>query len=141
MKRSVLAVVLAIIALVGSLCSGSITRWLFPPNIPPQVPAAMSSQSSGAARLADGSLICWGQADLEGQTHTRSFSFKFKEPFGAKPVITYGIHPVGSGYSFALYNNVTTESSYSGSIVEVSSRKTGIPVSFSYTAIGLPASR
>ena len=141
MRRANVAIICAIFALIGSLCSGSLTRWLFPPQESVKSLPVMSSQSSGAARLADGSLICWGQADLDGQTHTRTFSFKFKEPFAARPVVTYGIHPVGSGYSFALYNNVTTESGYSGSIVEVNSRKTGIPVSFSYTAIGLPASR
>jgi hypothetical protein len=139
MSRSSLAILLAIIALIGTLCSGSITRWLFPPQESLKVPPATSSQASGSTKLPDGSLMCWGQADLEGLTHTRSFSFKFKKPFAAKPIITYGIHPIGSGYSFALYNHTTSEDGYSGSLVEVNSRKTGIPVSLSYVAIGLPA--
>ena len=141
MNRSTTAIIVAVIALIGALFAGSITRWLFPPKEPLKSPPVMSSQSSGSARLSDGSLMCWGQADLDGRTHTRTFSFKFKDQFAAKPIITYGIHPVGSGYSFALYTHSTSESGYSGSIVEVNSRQTGIPVSFSYTAIGLPAGR
>jgi len=116
---------------------------MFSPNEPktslPVASEPQNTQASGFAALKDkDAQICWGQDPLlkVGPPHVRSFSFTFAKPFKSVPSVTYGINVAGSGYTFAVYNASVTETAYTGSLVEREGRKTDVPVSMSYTAIG-----
>lgn len=105
----------------------------------PPAPGPQNTQALGCANLGV-DQICWGQTQNlpAGPAHVRAFSFKFAKPFKAMPSVTNGINVVGSGYTFAVYRASVTETEYTGFLVENNSRKTDVPVSMSYTAIGQP---
>jgi hypothetical protein len=138
------AVLVAIIGAAGVVLGSYMGR---PPkpdqseNIPPAPPAVTeNTQSSGSAFLPDGTLVCWGQAELTDGSggDSRGFAFKFKDPFAASPTVTTGINAKSGGYAYAVYNFQLTEELYAGRVVEIEYRKTSIPVTMHYFAIGLP---
>lgn len=143
----VATVLAALIALVGIVLGAFLTPFaqrLFPPNeAKTTLPAASeprNTQASGWAMLGT-AQVCWGQNPLlqpGPESHVRTFSFTFAKPFRSVPSITTGINVVGSGYTFAVYRASVTETEYTGFLVEANSRKTDVPVSMSYTAIGEP---
>lgn len=149
-SRLPVAVVVAIIGAIG-LGLGSILpeiwKHFFPPvpqqstTLPsPQDISSPNSQSTGSTHLPDGTLMCWGQAELtEGAgSDSRAFAFEFKEPFAAAPTVTTGIDCKSAGYEFAVYNHQLTEKSYSGRVADVNFRKNSAPVTMHYLAVGTP---
>ena len=140
-------IISALVTLLGALLLAFLTplgQRLFPPNeAKPTLPTAsepQNTQASGSANLGT-AQICWGQNPLlpsGPESHVRTFSFKFAKPFKSVPSVTTGINVVGSGYTFAVYRASVTETEYTGFLVEANSRRTDVPVSMSYTAIGEP---
>lgn len=82
--------------------------------------------------------MCWGSILLNpsSSTHTRDFYFNFPLAFNSSPVVTNGINANSSGWAFSVYQHNITSKSYSGAIVEHTSRKNLTPVTMNYIAIG-----
>ena len=143
----VAVIVAALIGLLGGILAAFLTplgQRIFSPNEAkvalPAPSEPQNTQASGSAILG-GSQICWGQNPLltpGPESHVRLFSFKFAKPFRSVPSVTTGINVVGSGYTFARDRASVTETGYTGFLIEGNSRKTDVPVSMSYTAIGEP---
>lgn len=137
-------IIAAVIGVLGGAFLTPIGQRMFSPHEPkgslPVASKAQNTQASGSAALND-AQICWGQnpiLPIGPEGHIRSFSFTFAKPFKSVPSVTYGINVVGTGYTFAVYNASVTETAYTGFLVERQGRKTDVPVSMSYTAIGPP---
>jgi len=93
--------------------------------------------SDGDCIISDVYQVCWGKQLLETKvsTHTRHFSFKFPIEFSSIPVVTNGINANSSGWAYSVFTHSINNSTYSGAIVEHSSRKSVTPVSMNYMAI------
>ena len=140
-------VLAALIGMIGLILGAFLTplgQRMFAPHLEktslPTPSEPQNTQASGSASLGT-AQVCWGQNPLlpvGSEGHVRTFSFKFAKPFKSVPSVTTGINVVGSGYTFAVYRASVTETEYTGSLVENNSRKTDVPVSMSYTAIGDP---
>ena len=95
------------------------------------------SGSDGQCILADTYQLCWGSKLLDSKTsdHVREFSFNFPVKFKNIPVVTNGINANSSGWAFSVYRHNIDQNSYTGAIVEHTSRKSVTPVIMNYIAI------